>query len=244
MSTHFHRSRRVALALAAAWPLAASAFDVHRLFGVKGSGRIARQPIDVGEFDGIELAGDVVCELSQNQPPRVMLEVDDNLLPLIEVTVKDRSLRLRKRESMSPTRLRLVVDVWRLERIVLSGSSTLRSDKLVAKSLSLRVSGSGALRLPVLTAETLLLQAGGSGVIDVGGQANELSASLGGSGVLDASKLQVRRVSVALGGSAVATVWATDDLSGKTGGSSVLRYRGEPRVSVGSGGSSRVVHKE
>lgn len=234
--------RRAALLLAAAsWPLASCAFDFGSLLPVKGSGRVVNTELDVAEFDAIDVAGSVVLELVQGQPSHVSIETDDNLAPMIEVQVKNGTLTVHQRANLSPTRLRIVVKVWKLESLAVSGSGRVDAGLLVAKNLRLRLGGSGLVRLDALTAETLDVQAGGSGLARVAGQANSLGASLGGSAQLDARALQVRRAAVTVGGSGQASVWASEALSGSVGGSGQLRYRGDPQLNMSRSGSGQVV---
>lgn len=230
--------RRAALVTALGWPLA----DAARAFGFAtvGSGRIVHAELELPAFQAIELGGDTAVTLVQGRTPRVAIDVDDNLQALFEPRVQDGTLRLQFRESVQPTKLKLVVSVWTLERVMLGGSARLQSELLVAKHLKLRAGGSGVIRLPELTAETVEVQLSGSGSVRLAGQANELALDLGGSGQLDASGLQVRRVRAEMGGSAHAQVWASESLGGAIGGSSQLRYGGEAKVNVARGGSARV----
>jgi hypothetical protein len=243
MKTEFPSRRRAALVLAAAgWPLAACAFDLGGLLPVKGSGRVTRTEIDIPEFDSVEASGSLVMELEQGQPPHASLETDDNLATRFDVRVERGTLRVQHRGAVSPTRLRLVVKVWKLQKIAVSGGASVSAAELVTKHLALQASGSGVLRLPRLTAETLDLQGGGSSAVTLGGRANALALSIGGSALLDARMLQVRRVSASVGGSGEASVWATDALSGAIGGSGTLKYRGDPEVSASRGGSASLTH--
>jgi hypothetical protein len=233
-------SRRAALLWAAAWPLAAQAFDFKGLFSTQGSGRQVHRELELESFDTIRLGGDIALELVQGQPPRVLIDTDDDVLPQIEVVAGDGVLTVRRTGRLAPTRQRIVVQVWSLQRIELAGSATVSAAELVSKRLALDLSGAASVRIGRLTAESLIVQAGGSVLVSVGGRANELRATLGGSSALQAADFQVRRVGVTLGGSAAARVWAEDTLDGAVGGSSTLRYRGEPKVGVVRGGSAVV----
>lgn len=223
-------SRRTGLLLAAATlasPLRAAEGTAHR-------------ERDLPAFSGVRFGGALPVELVQRQPPKLLIDADADAVDRLEATVQDGWLTLRLDGRRMPSRLRLVVQVWALERLDVSGSGVLTAGELVAKRLAIEASGSSVVRLDRLTTEALSLQAGGSASVRVAGRANELELSLGGSAQLQAAEFEVRRVGVKLGGSAGARLWAADALDGAIGGSSLLRYRGDPAVQVSRGGSARL----
>lgn len=234
------RRHCLALAAGAALPLHARAIDLQQFMPATGSGRIVTQEPPVGSFSGVAVADALVVDIEQAQPPGLFLEGDDNLLPLLDLQVQDGVLRVRQRRPLKPTRLRIVARVWQLDSLAVSGSAVLRGGTLVAKTLQLQGSGSGVVKIEALMAERVVVQAGGSTVLRLAGRANELALSAGGSAVADCAGLQVRRVEASVGGSAAAKVWAADSLSGSVGGSAVLRYRGDPQLSLDSSGSGRI----
>ena len=233
-------TRRAALGLASAWPLSACAFSLGDLVTLKGSGQVVQMQPELAPFSALEVSDAMVVELQQGQPPGVLIEGDDNLLPALDLRVQDGVLSVRQQRSFKPTRLRIVVTIWQLESIRVAGSGVVRGGgALVAKRLDLRGGGSGVVNLGALTAERVDIKAGGSTVIKLAGQANAVDIAVGGSGVVEVSGLQARRVSVDGGGSGTAKVWAVDTLNGSVGGSSVLRYRGEPQLNLSKSGAGR-----
>ncbi len=243
MNTHADPVRRALLAL----PLAAAAPACQALelgwrgASTRGSGKLVEQTLELPPFDSVDVADAIAVQLEQVQGAAALhIEIDDNLLPLIDARVKDGRLLLRQKRPFNATKARLVLQVWKLQAISVSGSGAVASEGLVAKHLKISASGSGSLRLDPLTAETLELHLGGSSTVKLAGQANELSASIGGSGVLQATAMAVRRAAVAVGGSGVARLQVLDALSGSVGGSGLLGYRGDPALTVSRGGSGRL----
>lgn len=230
--------RRAALVLAG-WPLVAGALDLKPLLGA-GSGRIVHRERDLPPFTGLRVGGALPVELAQVQAPRLLIDADDDVVDGVEAVVDGGVLALRYAGRRSPTRLRIVVQVWVLDRLDLSGNASVSGTGLVAKRLQVQASGSSQLRLEDFTAEALALQGAGSAVARVDGRANELDVSLSGSAQLQAAGFQVRRAGVKLGGAAGARLWATDTLDGAIGGASQLRYRGEPALQVARGGAAKV----
>jgi hypothetical protein len=230
-------SRRTWLWIGAAAALAPLAA---RAAAVRGSGQVVQREIAVAAFEGIELRGDVAIELRQAQPPRVTIEADDNLVGRLHAEVEERTLKLSIDGRIEPTRWAVTVDVWRLEALALGGSARLQARELACKRLVLTQGGSSVVRIEALVVEALTLRGSGSASTTLAGRANELEASLGGSAHADLGGLDTRRVTVGLGGSSMATVAASALLAGSLGGSSRLRYRGDPRLTVTRGGSAAV----
>jgi hypothetical protein len=225
--------RRTLLAAAALAPFASFARS-------RGSGRITEREIALAPFGAIEVGGDLSVVLRQQQPPRLQLEADDNIVPLLEAEVDGGTLKLKLRERAAPTQWQLVVGVWKLEALDTGGSARVSARALACKQLALRQSGSSIVAIEGLAAEALTVRLGGSAHLKLAGQANELELSMGGSSRADLAALAVRRVGVSLGGSAHASVWASSTLNGSLGGSAQLRYRGEPQVGVSRGGSASI----
>lgn len=198
--------------------------------------RAARREFALEAFSALEVSGSVSVELVQRQPAQAWADGSDAALSRLSLRVESGVLRLRN----LPSQLRMVLQVWALERIEVSGSAVVSADELVAKRLALSVGGSAQVRFDRLTTEALAVKAGGSGGVRVAGRANEIDAAMGGSAGLEAREFRVRRAAVKLGGSSFASLWADDRLDGAIGGSSNLRYRGTPRVQVARGGSAGV----
>ena len=80
----------------------------------------------------------------------------------------------------------------------------------------------------------------GSGTLKVSGRADALDFTLAGSGDLVAPKLETRRVTISVQGSADAIVWATESLTATIAGSGDIRYYGKPQVTRTVAGSGSV----
>lgn len=233
-------TRRAALLLAG-WPLAAAALDFKPW---AAAGPAAHREIEVPAFSGVRVGGSWPVELVQRQPARVLVDAEADLIGQIQARVEDGWLSFHATGRSTPGRARLVVQVWSLERLDLSGNAVISAAELVAKRLAVQASGSSVLRLDHLTTEALSLQCGGSASLRLAGRANEMELAMGGSAQVQARDFEVRRVGVKLGGSAGASLWAADALDGAIGGSAQLRYRGDPSLQVARGGSARLARLE
>lgn len=214
---------------------------------VQGSGSIKRQARQVSHFTGLALEVPGKLELRIGDSEGLVIETDDNVLPLVETVVENGTLKIRlsKRNLSLKTRnLKIVVNARQIERLALGGSGSIDADALRAPRLQIDLGGSGDIKLRGLESETVSVNLGGSGDFSArGGSARKLSVSIGGSGTVDMGQVRVDDASVSVAGSGEATVWARNELSMTIAGSGDVNYYGDPRVSksvVGSGDARRI----
>lgn len=209
---------------------------------ISGSGSVQEESRNPGHFDGVALgtAGDVELRIGDTESVTVI--TDDNLLPYIETTVENGTLKIRARKNtrISPSKLRFVVQARHVERLTVGGSGSITTDSLRAPSLNVEVGGSGSVHVRNLDSDSTKVQIGGSGNFSAAGRTDRLSTSIGGSGSVETGKLSANQVRVSIGGSGQAVVWAKQTLSVSVGGSGDIRYYGDPEVSKSIAGSGSV----
>jgi hypothetical protein len=132
---------------------------------VAGSGVVGSQERSLAEFTAVEIAGSADVFVTVGKAQHVVVESDDNILPLIETSVRAGKLVISTKPltSISP---RLPIHV------------TVTMPSIEAA----RISGSGNITINDVNNETLTLDLPGSGNINVSGIARQVTASLNGSG--------------------------------------------------------------
>lgn len=205
---------------------------------VRGSGRIAHEERRLLPFSALKIGGSLALELRHGDTPRLELEGDDNLLPMIEAVVQDTTLIVRQTQGFKPTRLRLMLYTPALDSISVSGSALLRCLTWTAPRLTLRAGGAGMLKFEDLQLQKLYVDLGGSATLAMTGHVDELVAEMGGSSIIRAPWLLTADATLKLGGSSVALVHPVRSLNASAGGSSVLRYHGKPRTELARSGSA------
>ncbi|WP_280154047.1 head GIN domain-containing protein [Piscinibacter sp. XHJ-5] len=211
--------------------------------GVTGSGKAASEARPVSAFDTIVLKGAMHLVLRQGSKEAVEVRGDDNLLPLVETTVRGNTLEIATRRGASySTRNELVVtvEVVRLKELALAGAGDAVGDRLKTGPLKLRIEGSGDLRLTELSADTLVIDVAGSGDVTVGGRAGKLDVSIAGSGDVTTRELQADDVNISIAGSGGARVNARKTLAVSIAGSGDVDYTGEAAVRTAIAGSGSV----
>ncbi|WP_296952000.1 head GIN domain-containing protein [uncultured Massilia sp.] len=213
---------------------------------VEGRGPVRRQERSVGRFDGLSVAVPGTVEVRTGNAEGVTIETEDNLLPLIETVVEDRTLKIRARSrtNLRTRNLRIVVQVRELDRMTLAGSANVDIDAMRGQRVRFDIGGSGEIRVRRVEGGDLSVNLGGSGKLQAGdGSARKLSVSVAGSGNVDLGKVRTDTASVNVAGSGNARLWVRDALSLTVAGSGDVDYYGDPQVSksvVGSGSLRRL----
>lgn len=215
----------------------------------KGSGKLATETRSVAEFQAISLRGATDLVVQQG-PQSVVLEGDDNILPLIETTVETTGqgptlvVRMKRGESISTRNKLLVkVSVPQLRGVAAEGSGDIRVESFNTPALKLALSGSGDARLQGLTTAELGVSIAGSGDVSGSGVAAKLKVTIAGSGDVRLGELKAEDVTVSIAGSGDAAVHANKTLSVSIAGSGDVSYSGAASVKSTVAGSGSVTRR-
>jgi predicted small secreted protein len=178
---------------------------------VRGSGKVISETRNLSGFTSIELQGLTDVELTLEESESVVVEAEDNLVPLIETKVQSGKLivGIPSNTNVSTTKpMRVKVTMKALNGIVLSGSGNIKASDLEGKALKIDLSGSGN--------------------ITVKGEVDSVNITLSGSGEVICDELKAQAAAVTLNGSGNVQVYASESLEATIGGSGNIRYSGDP----------------
>jgi hypothetical protein len=210
---------------------------------VEGSGKAASEERAVGEVTEVTLSGVGDLLVVPGEATRLMVEGDDNIVPLLETESKGGKLELRVKSGFSvrpKTRISYTLFVPKLERLTVSGAGNAAIEALTADALTVKVSGAGDVKARGLECKELTLTVSGAGDVTLAGSANKLSARVSGSGDVKAGDFKVGTADMQISGSGDATVWATDELKARVSGAGDVKYKGSPRVDKKVSGAGSV----
>jgi predicted small secreted protein len=192
----------------------------------RGSGRVVSESRDVSSFTAVELAGIGTLMIEQTGTESLVIEAEDNILPVLTSDVSSGILRLGKRNdtSIAPTKPIIY--------------------HLTVKDLnSIRISGSGEVVAPNLEVTTLTVDISGSGNATVGGTADTQQIQISGSGRYMAEDLETKAVKATASGSGDVVVRVSDTLDATISGSGSIAYIGDPTVSEHITGSGTITKR-
>ena len=188
-----------------------------------GSGTKASETRQLATFDQIEIRGaaDVDVTVSQQQPQSVVVEADDNVLPIIETSIRGSTMVISNRENYrARTPVRVTVVIPSLVGASVSGSGSVRATGVKSSSFAIDISGSGDIRTE--------------------GSSDAVSVSVAGSGSVDATRLDATRADVTVSGSGGVALRVSGSLNASISGSGDVRYAGTPQVRTHISGSGSV----
>lgn len=211
------------------------------ILGERGSGDVITETREVSGFAGIDLASQGRVEVELGDTERLVIEAEDNLMPLLTSEVEGGTLVLGTTENIDPTEdLVYSVTTTGLDHIRLSGSGDIRAPNTAGDSLTLELTGSGSILLNDMEVEAVNAVISGSGDIELSGVAALLDGSITGSGRLQSEALSVERAEVSISGSGDAFVNVSDELVADVSGSGSIEYLGSPTVDSDVSGSGSV----
>ena len=254
--------KRIILAILALL-FASAACNIGFPNAVRGSGNIVTQPFDVSGFDQVELETIGAVYIEQGDSESLTVETDDNILPLLEVQVKDGKLILHAQDGadFAPSNnIIFRVTVKELSAITANSSGDFFVEPITGKSLAVHVNasgdvnlegvevgqfsvtsaGSGDVTVDSLEADDVKVELSASGDVTFAGETPSLNAEVNGSGSLHADDLQASDAVIALRASGNAAVWAADSLNITLSGSGDLSYYGNPKLRTNLPGSGDV----
>ena len=191
---------------------------------IKGSGVMASETRAVSGFDAIELAGSADVTIHFGEEESLVIEAEDNLLPVIETNVRGSKLVIRFKPLTT-------VEMTEPIRV------TITMKKLTEASIP----GSGNIVISGLSGEKVKLELPGSGNITANGSVDSVNITLPGSGNILCGDLQAKTATVRLNGSGNIEVYASEDLDVNLNGSGNVTYRGNPpNIDTSAPGSGEV----
>jgi hypothetical protein len=210
---------------------------------VDGSGVSATEERDVGYVNEVVLSGVGDLTIVPGEFTSLSVTADDNVLPVLETESVNGKLTLRTKSRTNvrtKTKIAYTLTVPKLSAITVSGAGNVRSTRLDADELTVKLSGAGNAHLSNLTCKSLSLTLSGAGTAHLAGSTNKLTVRLSGAGGIEAVGLKSSSADVQVSGAGNATVWAADELKARVSGAGGVKYKGRPTVDQKVSGAGRI----
>jgi hypothetical protein len=194
---------------------------IDEVSGVQGSGNLVSESREVSGFDEIAVlgSGDVIVDVDGTES--LVVEAEDNILPLLRTEVRNSRLELGPRDPISPTEpITYTISAAALEGVLITGSGDIAASNVDADSFVAEITGSGH--------------------IEPTGTAAELDLTITGSGEFEGTGLVAATGSVSISGSGNAAVNVTDALDVSISGSGNVAYIGNPTLDTSISGSGNI----
>lgn len=181
--------------------------------GVRGSGIVKSESRTVAGFSSISFKSVGRVKIQQTGKESLTISAEDNLLPLLESRVADRTLYLGTANdaAFNPSKpIEFVVEVKSLEGLNMTGVGSIEAKGIQGKRLSVSHSGVGS--------------------VAIAGSADVLDLNLSGVGSFQGSEFQTKQATVKSSGVGSAVVNVSQQLDADVSGVGSVEYIGSPQV--------------
>lgn len=229
----FKKIIKVAVIIAIISVLAVSAASCKWTIGlVRGSGDIKTEERDVSGFNKVYLSGTGNLIITQGEKESLVIEADDNIIPLISTDVFGNKLNISiaRGYSFIPTvKIKYYLTVIDLDGISLSGAGDINCDDLSTDKLEFDISGAGDVDFNI-NAESIEITSSGVGDINLNGKVDSQDVDISGVGKYNAEELESRQCRISVSGAGTATVNVSEELDVEISGVGNVYYVGNPRI--------------
>jgi hypothetical protein len=200
---------------------------------LKGSGKIISETRELGSFHSIEVGGAFEVILIKATKEKIVLEVDDNLMPFVTTKVFGGVLEIdNEKEFRNPTLLKATVYYVSIDELDISGAAELISEE-VLKSTEMEIKASGASEVLLqLETERLDFNLSGASRLRLSGKATTVLAEASGASDYNALELEADSYDIDASGASHAKIWVNTKLNLKASGASSILYKGNPSIDI------------
>ena len=201
----------------------------NQLIGERGNDERITKEITVDSFERIEISGAFEVILTPSESNVISIEVDENLLRYIDISVRgDRLFIETDRRLSSRKGIKIEIPVKELREISSSGASDIvSSEPISSRELDIEASGAGKVDLK-LDVKSVTLNLSGATLVYLEGVAERLEVDMSGAGSLAAEGFEVQDCSVEISGVGHVLVNVSGTLDAQVSGLGKVEYLGEP----------------
>jgi hypothetical protein len=199
---------------------------------VRGSGDIGTEERDVSGFSKVYLSGVGNLIITQGEKESLVIEADDNIIPLISTDVFGDKLNISiaRGYSFIPTvKIKYYLTVINLDSVSISGAGEINCDDLSTDKLEFNISGAGDIDFNI-NAESVEITSSGAGDINLTGKVDSQDVDISGVGKYNAEELESRECRISVSGAGTATVNVSEELDIEISGVGNVYYVGNPHV--------------
>ncbi len=209
--------------------------------GVDGNGNVQKQTREISRFDAIKISGAFEVFLTQGQGESLVIEADENLLPIIRTEVRGGTLIIKSEENIRNAKeMNVFISFQTLEDLDLSGAVEVESQNALNLD-NLKIDGSGACEIMLdLTVKSMICEFSGASELELKGSAGTCVIDVSGAAEVDAYEFEVAEMEIEIGGAGDARVFVTQELEARVMGAGSIRYKGDPKIIFHESGSGSI----
>ncbi|HWE36656.1 MAG TPA: head GIN domain-containing protein [Isosphaeraceae bacterium] len=198
---------------------------------LQGSGVSKTETRKVDTFHAVEVGGAIKATVKVGDKTEVVIEGDDNIIPLIETKVEDGRLVVRARDGTSYSTkkpLTATITATKLDALEADGASTIDATVAASDAMTIEASGAGNVSATGIDAKEVKVTASGASRVTAKGKGTSLTLDASGASHVEAAELAVESAKADLSGASDAKVHASKSVAGDISGASHLDVAGSP----------------
>ncbi len=211
------------------------ACNINITSGENGNGNVVTQEREItGDFSEVSGSAGLDVYLSQGNENKIVVEADENLLPLIETEVEAGKLSVTTNQNIGRSKAKKVYVTFKEINAVeaSSGAEVTGNSVIKSQNLSLKCSSGADLEVEIF-AEEVTAKASSGAEMKVAGTATMLRADASSGSELNAKDLMVLNCAAEASSGAEITVNVKEKLETNVGSGGDINYYGNP-LSVNS----------
>ncbi|MCP4213762.1 MAG: DUF2807 domain-containing protein [bacterium] len=213
--------------------------------GTVGSGNEIRESRSFPAFEGVEIRSACQVFIRQGGEQSVVLEGEDNILPLVDTYIESGILVIDSSHSYrSRSDLKAYITLTDIRKLAISGAGFIYGEEPInADDLILDSTGAGKVELDV-TSQSISTRITGAGSVILSGTTSEHLVEITGAGNVEAANLQAAVYDILIAGAGNCNVYVTQRLEATITGSGSIFYSGNPAtVNARVTGSGTIVQQ-
>ncbi len=222
------------------------AINLPQTSGARGSGEMKTVSRDVSGFTRLALGSIGELTLVQGDEESLVIEAEDNILPLITSVVRDDTLFIGLDETglsnVIPTKdIKYRLTMKEITGLEVSGAADITAQTVTAGELEIKSSGAGTMKIGNLTANRLKVEVSGAGNVEIeSGVVPVQEIHISGAGSFASSGVESREAKVDISGAGNATMWVKEKLEVEMSGAGNLEYYGTPEMVANVSGAGKM----
>ncbi|HXH54844.1 MAG TPA: head GIN domain-containing protein [Gammaproteobacteria bacterium] len=188
---------------------------------------------DLPHFDTIHLSGVGNLYIKQTDQENFTMEAEEALLPLIKVSVKDKTLYIDLTDASKHLKanIKYYLNIKTVNSITATGlTNVFIPNGLQTDALKLSMSGFGSEAHININVKQLIAKVEGGAKVEAKGVADAQVIEIHGAGDFDGTKLAGDTATVSINGSSVAKTNISGKLSVDVSGDAEVKYCGKPDI--------------
>jgi hypothetical protein len=209
---------------------------------ISGNGKVTTIERKVKGYNAISVSGAYEVYLKNDTTESIVIEADENLIPIISTEVNDSVLEIcNAKNIIRSEKMKLIISYKSLSSLDFSGATELTGDSgLLFNSLSINISGAGKIALN-MKAENLNASISGGADMDFSGTTNNFDISITGAGNLNSTNLLAQNCKIDISGFGRGKVYAEKKLEVNISGAGKVEYKGNPSLNQSISGAGKVM---